>query len=289
MLGRLGGHRIVSASLVGSVFGSNFIKKESFCAASETAAITPSHVTIADVTIYQYKICPFCHKVKALLDYLDVDYKTVEVNPISKAQIKKLGDFKKVPVAVINGETVADSDVIIEAIRQKVESSKQTETKMRMNSLYSGNDTTKWVTWCESRLAVMLYPNITRNLGESWKAFEYCGDVESWSATDRISNRYLGPVAMLFANGKIKKKYDIKDERAELKTVIDEWLAALNESGGKGPFLHGESISMADLCVFGVLRSISGLPTFNEVMTMSHEGKALSAWYAHVQKAVDQK
>ena len=40
------------------------------------------------VTLYQYRICPFCNKVKALLHYAGMEYKAVEVNPLTKAEIQ---------------------------------------------------------------------------------------------------------------------------------------------------------------------------------------------------------
>ena len=41
-----------------------------------------------DVTFFQYKICPFCHRVKAYMDYTSTPYSTVEVNPLTKKEIK---------------------------------------------------------------------------------------------------------------------------------------------------------------------------------------------------------
>lgn len=40
------------------------------------------------VTLFQYTICPFCSQAKALLSYADIDYETVEVNPLTKAELK---------------------------------------------------------------------------------------------------------------------------------------------------------------------------------------------------------
>jgi len=40
------------------------------------------------VTLYQYAICPFCNKAKALLSYAGIDYEAVEVNPLTKAELK---------------------------------------------------------------------------------------------------------------------------------------------------------------------------------------------------------
>jgi Glutaredoxin len=55
----------------------------------------------ADIMVYQYKICPFCNKLKAVMDYLGVPYQTTEVNPLTKKEIKFSNDYKKVLTAII--------------------------------------------------------------------------------------------------------------------------------------------------------------------------------------------
>lgn len=40
------------------------------------------------VTLFQYAICPFCNKAKSLLAYAGIDYDAVEVNPLTKAELK---------------------------------------------------------------------------------------------------------------------------------------------------------------------------------------------------------
>lgn len=46
--------------------------------------------------------------VPAFLDYHDIPYKVVEVNPLSKKEIK-WSDYKKVPILVVDGEQLVDS------------------------------------------------------------------------------------------------------------------------------------------------------------------------------------
>ena len=62
----------------------------------------------------------------------------------------------------------------------------------------------------------------------------------------------------------------------ELHEVLLVWTSAL--AGKK--FLHGNEVSMPDLLVFGVLRSIRGLRTFDEVMAHNPQ---LGAWYGAVE------
>lgn len=233
-----------------------------------SAALPQEH----KLTLYQYKICPFCHRVKAFLDFHQIKYDTVEVNPLTKAEISFSKEYKKVPLMKIDDESFGDSGLILKKVQERFGID---------NSLIT-SDTEKWMEWSEKRLAVMLYPNITRNFNEAWEAFAYTSNVDSWDPIAKYSNRTLGPVAMYFANGKIKKKYNIVNEREELKAVLEEWTTAV---GGK-KFLHGDKITMPDLMVYGVLRAIDGFTTFNEVMATN---PPLREWYQRVQSQVDSR
>jgi microsomal prostaglandin-E synthase 2 len=221
--------------------------------------------------VYQYKICPFCNRVKALFDYLKLDYTVVEVNPVTKSQIM-FSQKKKVPVVKFNDEVLEDSSVIIKHFTD------QTNKNTGVASLPAGfipDNSDKWMDWSEKKLAVMLYPNITRSYQESWDCFSYVNNVEEWSYPERLVTHVLGAFFMSLANGKIKKKYGIVNERKELNTVLNQWTSALD---GK-KFLHGDFITLPDLAVFGVLRSIEGLQTFKEIMEFN---PVLYQWYQNV-------
>ena len=62
------------------------------------AAECDSHVSQSGKkwTLYQYATCPFCCKVRTFLDYYDIDYEIVEVNPVTRKEIK-FSDYRKVP------------------------------------------------------------------------------------------------------------------------------------------------------------------------------------------------
>ncbi|KAK2993667.1 hypothetical protein RJ640_009482 [Escallonia rubra] len=87
----------------------------------EAYAKEPSspELVLKDVVLYQYEACPFCNKVKAFLDYYDIPYKVVEVNPLSKREIK-WSDYKKVPILMVDGEQLVDSSVIIDKLGEKI-------------------------------------------------------------------------------------------------------------------------------------------------------------------------
>lgn len=77
-------------------------------AAEAKAPPTRPDLMPKDVVLYQYEACPFCNKVRAFLDYHDIPYKIVEVNPLSKKEIK-WSDYQKVPILVVDGQQMVDS------------------------------------------------------------------------------------------------------------------------------------------------------------------------------------
>jgi hypothetical protein len=55
-----------------------------------------------------FRLTYFFAFVSAFLDYHDIPYKVVEVNPLSKKEIK-WSEYKKVPILTVDGENLVDS------------------------------------------------------------------------------------------------------------------------------------------------------------------------------------
>jgi microsomal prostaglandin-E synthase 2 len=215
--------------------------------------------------LYQYQICPYCHRVRAYLDFLKIEYEVIEVNPLSKSELNFSKEYKKVPIMEVRETIVNDSEEILNYITKSY----------NVPSTIVTEDAAEWIRWSEKRLAVLLYPNITRSVTECWECFNYANYIYSWDIFSRLMVRTAGPIAMSFANNRIKKKAGIVDERKELKEVLLEWTAALGEK----PFLHGNQITLPDLVVYGVLRAIEDFQTFREIM---EENSILKNWYQRV-------
>ena len=68
---------------------------------------------MSTLTLYQFELCPYCHKVKAGLELKGIPYRKVEVNPMSKHELAKVGPNpdgrKKVPVIEFKGDVVRES------------------------------------------------------------------------------------------------------------------------------------------------------------------------------------
>ncbi|XP_049389885.1 uncharacterized protein LOC125854394 [Solanum stenotomum] len=228
----------------------------------------PPELRPKDLVLYQYEACPFCNKVKAFLDYYDLPYKIIEVNPISKKELK-WSDYKKVPVVLVDGEQMVNSSDIIDKLYEKVRSG---------DSTFDADEESKWRKWVDDHLVHMLSPNIYRNTSEALESFDYITSHGNFSFTERITAKYAGAAAMYFVSKKLKKKYNITDERAALYEAAETWVDAL-----KGrDFLGGSKPNLADLAVYGVLRPIRYLKSGRDMV----ENTRIGDWYSRMESEV---
>lgn len=236
--------------------------------------------SIGSVEVYQYEICPFCNKIKALLDLHRVPYDTTEVNPLTKSEIKSWsGGYRKVPIAMIAGEQVNDSPVIANSIMDRMVDSGVLSAKQL--SEFRSEKAVEWAKWSDRELAVLLFPNITRSFDEAYEAFGYVMDVPHFSFVDKWANQFIGSFFMWMAQGKIKKKYAIDDERAAMVAGINKWI---DEGVGKGnDFAGGSQPNFADVCVFGCLKAIDRTAAWKEVM----DETSVKPWYERMRSKVE--
>ena len=234
----------------------------------------------SSIRLYQYDICPFCSKVKALLDLHQVPYETIEVNPLMKREIKFSADYQKVPIAMLDGEQVNDSPVIASRLLDSFGATDRIPKDEL--AAFRSKEAMEWAAWSDTKLAVLLFPNITRSWGEAYQAFGYVMDVPHFSLVDKWSNQLIGAFAMWMAQGKIKKKYQIDDERAAVREALATWM-----SGGVGdkPFAGGDRPNMADVCVFGALKAIDRTDAHAEIMAET----SVAPWYDRMHQAVSSR
>jgi microsomal prostaglandin-E synthase 2 len=209
--------------------------------------------------------------VKAFLDYYDIPYKVVEVNPLSKKEIK-WSEYKKVPIVMVDGEQLNDSSAIIDMLGERILS------KKKADSTSEEDEETKWRRWVDNHLVHVLSPNIYRNTSEALESFDYITSNGNFSFMEKISVKYAGAAAMYFVSKKLKKKYNITDERASLYEAAETWVDALN---GR-EFLGGSKPNFADLAVFGVLRPIRYLRSGKDMV----EHTLIGEWYTRMESVV---
>ncbi|KAI3734543.1 hypothetical protein L6452_14014 [Arctium lappa] len=263
---------LAASVAAGAGASSLLVEEEAYAKEPVSSDLVPK-----EVVLYQYEACPFCNKVKAFLDYYDVPYKVVEVNPLSKNEIK-WSDYKKVPILIVDGEVLQDSSAIIDQMRNKISPASSTSVASSTSLLDDDDEEKKWRRWVDDHLVHMLSPNIYRNTSEALESFDYITSNGNFSFSEKYTVKYAGAAAMYFVSKKLKKKYKITDERAALYEAAETWVNALD---GR-EFLGGTKPNLADLAVFGVLRPIRYLRAGKDMVEHTRIGE----WYTRMEDLV---
>ena len=224
---------------------------------AETKAAVPiDSLPFKKVTLYQYDVCPFCNKVKAMLDFHGVPYDVVEVNPLTKSEMKFSKEYSKVPVLVVDETQINNSSEIMRWLELNVPSAQSLKKKngtAKQNSKVSEKEL-KWMSWVDDRFVHVVTPNIYRTWTEAFASFDYITNRGNFNFFERQAVKLSGAVSMyLISQNVLKKRHGIVDERAELYKDLNQWTDA---AVGTSAFCGGAAPNLADLAVFGVLRAV---------------------------------
>merc|ERR1740138_2005753 len=120
------------------------------------AAAAGADASAAQLRLFQYAICPFCNKTKAALDFLRVPYSSVEVDPLTRSQIKFSKDYKKVPIAVFqDGAVVGGSTEIVDRVMGKdsgIDGVGQDLAGVD-GAHFLSDEAREWNKWCDEKFA----------------------------------------------------------------------------------------------------------------------------------------
>jgi glutaredoxin len=146
------------------------------------------------IVLYQYNICPFCHRVRSVLDYAKLPYVATEVNPLTKTEIRQYKDrHRQVPIAEIDGSPVFGSDQIIQqALLRLAPPEKDKNDTDGIFPATCDESSDPWVDFAVKKLAVLLYPNMCRTVGDSFRAFAYVHQTKSFGLGQRMLIQSIG-------------------------------------------------------------------------------------------------
>ncbi len=224
------------------------------------------------IQLYQYEVCPYCCKVKAVLDYKKIPYEKIEVNPMTHEELvwnKEALDHDKVPVLVDGKKTVLESNDIIRYLDE-------TYPEKRVFSKAKATKQVEWMRFADDELVQILPANIYRTFPEALDSFKYITKVGKFPAWKRYYLMLGGAVAMTIVAKKGMKKRGISDPRGELEKV----LKTLADGLGDQKFLGGASPDVSDLVCFGILQSVRGL----KVWSFISRNKKVADWFERLEK-----
>lgn len=212
------------------------------------------------ITLYQFESCPFCSKVRALLNYIDQPFEVVEVTPFGMKELA-FTDHKKVPVLKDADKIITESATIIDHINEHY-------------AKFPVDDASKkWTDWIDTTLVHYITPLVHPDFNTSRKNFKHIIPKGKYSGLKASMLRFAGAIAMPKVAKKLQSKYDIKDPEAEYLSAIDHWL----DTGIDGKvFYGGDKPNFVDCSVFGVLNSCHELGPVK--MAMRHN-ITFANWY----------
>ena len=223
------------------------------------------------VTLYQFELCPYCHKVKAALEAKGIAFTKVEVNPMNKKELPTLpaGAPRKVPVIQVAGETIFDSTTIVaylEAHDQTVRLTPSDPALLAKSQLVE-----KWV---NDDLSYVLPTVIYGTWGEAIKAAKVVAKTSNFGLVQNAMVRAGGSLIMHQVAKRIVAKRGGGTPTAMLATEIDKFEAWL----GTHDFIGGTELCVGDVAAHGCMMCIAEFPAFATIMARPR----VAAWYQRV-------
>ncbi|KAB0406878.1 hypothetical protein E2I00_002007, partial [Balaenoptera physalus] len=264
--------------------GPNTQKKETLFSnlRADLSAAQLSLSSRLQLTLYQYKTCPFCSKVRAFLDFHALPYQVVEVNPVRRAEIK-FSSYRKVPILLAQeGDSLQqlnDSSVIISALKTYLVSGQPLEDiityyppmkavndqgkevtefcnkywlmldEKEAQWMYGGKEARteemKWRQWADDWLVHLISPNVYRTPTEALASFDYIVKEGNFGTVEGAMAKYMGAAAMYLISKRLKSRHHLQDDvREDLYEAANKWVAAV---GKDRPFMGGQKPNLADL------------------------------------------
>jgi len=215
------------------------------------------------ITLYQFQGCPFCSKVRALLNYSKTPYEVVDVSPRGMKELKGITNHKKVPV-LRDVDTDGNEKVIVESAKI-IEYINEHYAKLPVTAADK-----KWTDWVDDTLVHYLPPLIHPDFKTSYTHIRRISPAGGFKG---FMIAFIGAMVMPKVARKMKQKYNIQDPQKEYLDAIDHWV----DEGLKGQAFHGgEQPDIVDCSVFGVLRSGHQLGV---VKLAKHHNRNFALWY----------
>lgn len=233
-------------------------------------------MSLPEPALYQFALCPFCSKVRAGLELKGIRYRTVEVNPRSKAELPALppGAPRKVPVLVLGETVVADSTAILrfldEAYPQTV------RFRPEGSALCQAADEIE--EWVDAELIRALPTVLYGSWREAGRAAAVVARGSKLSATQGLGVKVVGPLIMHLVAKRLLKESGRRDGHGWVNENLDQIERWLSDQA----FVCGPTMTIADVAIQGALSCVEEFPIYESVLSRPR----LKAWLARM---ADQK
>ncbi len=227
---------------------------------------------MADVTLYQFALCPFCNKVRAGLEIKGIPFDSVEVSPRNKKELPPLPENtkKKVPVLQKGDTAMAGSKDILHYLDDHFES----EIRLKPTEPEAQKQSDEIENWIDDQFIQALPTVLYGTKKEAKRAAQVIAKSSKMGALQKLAVGWAGSFMMQKIAKRILKKHGKTDAHAWVQENVDQfgqWLA-------DKPFVLGTSISMGDVAMHGALTAVQEFPIFEKIMSKP----SIQAWYTRV-------
>lgn len=229
---------------------------------------------IPAVDLYQFELCPYCHKVKAGLEIKGIEYRKIEVNPMGKKELP--ADLpeeapKKVPVLKTGEGLIWDSTDIL----KHLDAAYPDTVSFTPASAEAKAKSDEIETWVDEEFCHALPTVIYGTWGEAVKAAQVTARSSNFGLVQNLTVRAGGSIIMHQISKRILKKKGRADGHAWVNEAVDTFEGWL----GDQPFVTGDQIALGDVAMHGALTCVQDFPIFTKLM----QRPALKAWYDRVE------
>ena len=214
--------------------------------------------------------CPFCWKVRGLIEHLDLDVEYVGVNGMKiRKEVAFAGDWGKVPVFTDeNGDHHVDSTPLLRHIDATYNGGK-------LAAIGDAERQDTWMEWVDTHLSKATVPNLYGSLGSALKTTTRISKIETFGFFSKRLYAWAGFPIMW---GIIARKRVKRDGRRP-KQLWHDLLGEFTDAHNGKPFFGGEQPDLVDFAAFGYMRSVSPFPQF----ALLSDHAAGMAWYRRME------
>ena len=236
----------------------------------ETERAAPS--TMA-ARLHLLQTCPFCWKVRTMVDHLSLDVEMVQINPLrTKKDLAFAGDWGKVPVwTEEDGSVVVDSTpIMLHLDRTRNEGRLHDPSDQRQQ---------EWLEWVDSHLSKATVPLLYGSLGAALKTTVRVSRMERFGFFSRRLYAWAGFPVMWGFIARRRVKRDGRTPKALWHDLLTEFTGAFDGA----PYFGGETPNLVDLAAYGYMRSTADYPQFQQLRDHT-EGMA---WFTSMGKRLE--
>ncbi len=217
--------------------------------------------------------CPFCWKVRSLLEHLKIEFQESQLNPLRRKKALKFADnWGKVPIWRESEDNfVVDSTPIMIYLDKKHNESKLYDEDSERQKT--------WLKWVDEKLSKATIPILYGSIGSALSSTRTVSKLEKFGFFSRHLYAWTGFPIMWGIIAKTRVKKDGRKPKQLWHDLLDE---LIDEFNGK-PFFGGDSPDIVDIAAFGIVRSISPFKQFKDIE--SH--KLGMNWYNSVKSTLN--